>query len=301
MQGRLLWDIQAHLLPVGLTQLRSSLCTEWYAFLRLQDGLPLLAVAADGYAYCETEFHDYYGNDHGPAMWRQALLRTFNIQILHKEHILDEDTYACFNPAGLPSHMGGIAVRYVYQLPPFADIIPPHIWPYEPILQFWNTTAFYSRWVQTLVEEHLTDPTWQIEHQLALGLGPVLTIAYQLGGGGSQLFLTEEASQFRHMALSDAGRNAEGLREVLDARLRALQGSNSWQIRPFPVSASRETPHRRLARAYPQFFMIEPLESYLRMANLFPWDTQAWDSASSSSGWEDETLGMLEGEDGDGY
>jgi hypothetical protein len=47
--------------------------------------------------------------------------------------------------------------------------------------------------------------------------------------------------------------------------------------------------------------MIEPLESYLRMANQFPWDTQAWDSASSSSGWEDETLGMLEGEDGDGY
>jgi hypothetical protein len=84
MQGRLLWDIQAHLLPVGLTQLRSSLCTRWYSFLRLHGCLPLLAVAADGYAYCETEFHDFYGNDHGPAMWRQALLRTFKSCIRNK-------------------------------------------------------------------------------------------------------------------------------------------------------------------------------------------------------------------------
>ena len=273
-----------------MSELQCLLRDIWLDHL-CQKGLePELALATDGYAYRQEEFRLFYRNTDWTWMWKQALRRTILVRIIFENKLLSASIYQALGDRSLRNHRDhryGSAVRYLHELPAMCHLIPPQLWPWEPILVHWQlATPLRHFWFQGigLICDHLH--LIDFEDHLADRMVPRLAFAYRWRHGHpSAGLITGIAKRTRHAALSNKVRECEGLLSLLEIRKERLYVDGSLGIGTCPRANGytfSTHPHYVLADRFPRLWCIEHNSDFEEMIQDFPWELDSLESGADT-------------------
>lgn len=134
----------------------------WYATSILADGSSGPRYATDGYSYTLEQFAAYYGPQY-LTMWRRAFWRTYQINMMHENKILNRHNFeSSFNMKR--QVFDASRINWLHQLSGMNEYIPYYLWPHEPM---GCDTMSTEGWLQVCAGHHFCVVTKLLDQYIA--------------------------------------------------------------------------------------------------------------------------------------